>query len=235
MYLRYRLDGSLFDIRRLTAKTKTVQKTVLEAMFADDCVLMAHRESDLRIIVSKFAEASRLFGLTISLGKTEVLFQPAPAVVANRPTISTDGTQLKTVDDFKYLGSMISSDGSLDKEIRARICKASQALGQLKTRVLNQHNIRRCTKLKVFKAVVLTSPLYGCETWTLYRRHLKQLEHFYMRSLRNILNIKRQDRVSNLQVLDTAESTSIEAMILKSRLHWVGHVIRMGSKSKAGL
>ena len=47
MYLRYRLDGSLFKLCRLTAKTKTVKKTVLEALFADDCALMAHRESDL--------------------------------------------------------------------------------------------------------------------------------------------------------------------------------------------
>ena len=133
VYLRCRLDGSLLDIGRPTAKTKTVKKTVLETLFADDCAFMAHRESDLQIIFNKFAEASRLPGLTISLGKTEVLFQPAPASVAYRPTISIDGTQLKTVDDFKYLGSVISSDGSLDKEINALICKASQALGRLKT------------------------------------------------------------------------------------------------------
>ena len=133
VYLRYRLDGSLFDLRRLTAKTKTVKKIVLEALFADDCALMAQREPDLQVIANKFSEASRLFGLTISLGKTEVLFQLAPTSVAQRPTISTDGTQLKTVDDFKCIGSVISSDGSLDKEISARICKASQALGRLKT------------------------------------------------------------------------------------------------------
>ena len=48
-----------------------------------------------------------------------------------------------------------------------------------------------------------------------------------MCSLRTILNIKRQDHVSNLQVIDMAESTSIEAMVLKSRLRWVGHVILM--------
>ena len=145
---------------------------------------MAYRETDLQIIVNKFAEASRLFGLTVSLGKTEVLFQPAPAAVAHRPTSSTGGTQLK------YLGSVIISDGSLDKEMSARICKASQGLGCMKTRVLNQHSIRQFTKLKVYRVVVLTSLLYGCETWTLYRRHLKQLERFHMRSLRTSLNIK---------------------------------------------
>ena len=71
------------------------------------------------------------------------------------------------VDDFKYLGSMIKGDGSLNKEISARTCEASQALGRLKTRVLNQHSTRQSTKLKVYRAVVLTSLLNGCETWTL--------------------------------------------------------------------
>ena len=42
VYLRLWLDGSLFDLRRLTAKTKTVNKTVLGALFADDCALMEH-------------------------------------------------------------------------------------------------------------------------------------------------------------------------------------------------
>ena len=149
VYLYYRLDGSLFDLRLLTAETKTVTKTVLEALFADDCALVAHRESDLQVIVNKFADASHLFGLSISLGKTEVLFQPAPAAVAHRSTISTDDTQLKTVDYFKHLGSVISSDRSLDKEISAWICKASQAHGHLKTLALSQHNIRQSTKLEV--------------------------------------------------------------------------------------
>ena len=227
VYLRYRLDGSLFDLRRLNAKTKVVEKMVLEALFADDCALMAHKETDLQFIVNKFAEASRLFGLTISLGKTEVLFQPAPTSIAAPPSISIEGTQLKTVDDFKYLGSTISNDGSLDKEINARICKASQALGRLRARVLNQHNIQLSTKLKVYRTIVLTSLLYGCETWTVYKKHLKQLEKFHTKSLRSIMSIHWQDRVTNLEVLDRAKMISIEAMILKARLRWVGHVIRM--------
>ena len=60
------------------------KQTVLEVLFAEDCALIAHRESDVQIIVNKSAEAFRLLGLTISLGKTEeVLFQPVPAAVAH--------------------------------------------------------------------------------------------------------------------------------------------------------
>ncbi|KAL6484915.1 hypothetical protein MHYP_G00069600 [Metynnis hypsauchen] len=227
VYLRYRLDGSLFDLRRLNAKTKTIERLILEALFADDCALMAHTELAIQRIVDKFAEASRLFGLTISLGKTEVLFQPSPLSTGRRPSIFIEGTELKTVKQFKYLGSIISDDGALNKEISVRICKASQALGRLRSCVLKQHNIQKSTKLKVYKTVMLTSLLYGCETWTLYRKHVKLLESFHIRSLRSILGIRWQDRVTNLKVLDRAESTSIEVLILKAQLRWMGHVIRM--------
>ena len=92
---------------------------------------------------------------------------------------------------------------------------------------MTHKNIKLDTKIKVYKAVVLTSLLYGCESWTLYRKHTKQLERFHMRSLRAIMGIKWQDRVTNLEVLDRAGLLSIEAMILKAQLRWSGHVIRM--------
>jgi len=180
VYIRYRLDGSLFDLRRLTAKTKSLQTLLQEVLFADGCALVAHTESDLQMMLDRFSEASKLFGLTVSLGKTEVLHQPAPNTHPPAPSIVFDNTQLANVEHFKYLGSTISCDGSLDKEIALRISKASQALGRLRTRVLNQHSIRLSTKLKVYNAVVLPSLLYGCETWTLYRRHVKKLEYFHM-------------------------------------------------------
>ena len=188
---------------------------------------MAHDHSELQLTLDHFSEASKLFGLTISLGKTEVLHQPAPQINHPVPSISIDGTQLANVESFKYLGSTISHDGSLDKEIAARISKASQALGRLWNRVLNQHNIRLLTKLKVYNAVILPSLLYGCESWSLYRRHIKQLEKFHMCALRSILRIRWQDRITNTEVLDCAHSSSIEPMLLKAQLRSVGHVIRM--------
>ena len=115
----------------------------------------------------------------------------------------------------------------MDKEITTRIQKANQALGRLRTKVLQHKGLRLATKLKVYNAVVISSLLYGCETWILYRRHVKQLEQFHTRSLRSIMRIRWQDRVTNQEVLDRANSSSIEAKILQAQLRWTGHVIRM--------
>ena len=104
----------LFDLRRLCARKRTLEKLILEALFADDCALMAHKENHLQFIVDRLADAARLFGLTISLGKTMVPVQPAHNKIRPQPAITIYGVRLKCVDSFKYLGSEISADGSLD-------------------------------------------------------------------------------------------------------------------------
>lgn len=100
-------------------------------------------------MLDSFSNASKAFGLTISLSKTEVLLQPEPNTNPLEPVSTTDNKQLLNMKHFKYLGSIIPKDGSLDKEIASRISKASQALGRLRTRVLNEHNICLSNKLKV--------------------------------------------------------------------------------------
>ena len=139
---------------------------------------------------------------------------PTCTILPPPPTI--DDKPLANVEHFKYLGGTISCDGSLDREIDNRISKASQALGSLHNQMLSEHNIRLSTKLKVYNAVIFPSLLYGCETWTLYHRHIKKLELFHMQALRSILGIRWQDHITNLKVLDQTKSTSIEPTIIKS-------------------
>ena len=53
----------------------------------------------------KFAAASAAFGLSINIGKTEVLYQRAPGMQYDEPTIMLNGEPLKSIKHFKYLGS----------------------------------------------------------------------------------------------------------------------------------
>ena len=111
IYIRFRTDGSLFNLRRLLARTKTIEELITDLLFADDCALLAHTEEALQHIVNCFSDAAKNFGLTISLKKTEVLYQPPPHVAYSPPHISINGTNLNAVEHFTYLGSLISDDG----------------------------------------------------------------------------------------------------------------------------
>ena len=122
----------------------------MEILFAGHCTPMAHSDYELQAIVSRFAKAFYLFGLTISLCKTEGMNQPAPWSAVTPPNTNIDDTQLKSVDHFKYLGSIIFSYGSLDKNTEALIGKASQLLGHLCSQVMNNGNIMLTSKTKVY-------------------------------------------------------------------------------------
>ena len=74
IYIRFRTDGSLFNLRRLLARTKTIVELITELVFADDCALLTLMEEALRHIVNRFSDAAENFGLTISLKKTEMLY-----------------------------------------------------------------------------------------------------------------------------------------------------------------
>ena len=225
--ITYRTDGGIYKTQRLKSITKISKALVRDLLYADDCAIVAHSEKDLQEMANALSAATKRYGLTISIKKTEVLYQPAPGTIRKEPEIRIDNQVLKNVDAFTYLGSTLTSNNSLDKEISNRIAKASSAFGRLRKRVWDDRGLKIETKCAVYRAVVLSALLYGCETWTAYRRHIKLLEQFHQRCLRSILNIRWFHRISNAQVLQRSKLTSIEATLSLSQLRWAGHLVRM--------
>ena len=76
--IRYRMDGSLFNLRRLQAITKVKETVLRDFLFVDDCALNAGSISEMQISMNKFTAACDNLGLTISTRKNEVIHQPAP-------------------------------------------------------------------------------------------------------------------------------------------------------------
>ena len=131
------------------------------------------------------------------------------------------------MQQFTYLGCTISSNARIDGEIDNKLAMANCAFGRLYKRVWNNNQLRIKMKITVYRAVVLTTLVYGSESWVTYWNHLKLLERFHQRCLRTILNIHWSDYITNLIVLEQADITSIEAMLLKIQLRWAGHVSSM--------
>ena len=65
IYICFRTDDSLFNLRRLLARTKTIEEVITELLFADDCALLAHTEEALQHIVNRFSDAAKNYGLTL--------------------------------------------------------------------------------------------------------------------------------------------------------------------------
>ena len=226
--ITFRTTGGLFNIRRFTAKTKLSLETICDLLFADDCALVAHSMNELQTAIDSFSRACKLFGLTISTKKTEIIHQrPANSTDQTPCVIKVDNVPLKINEKFCYLGSTVNEKASLDDELKLRISKASSAFGKLQDRLWNSHDVRLSTKIQVYKAAVIPTLLYSSETWTPYRKHINMLNAFHMRKLRAICNITWEDKITNHEVLSKCQITGIEAFMMRSQLRWTGHVVRM--------
>ena len=110
--------------------------------------------------------------------------------------ISTlDGTSLKLVHKFTYLGSSISST---EKDIDTWLTKAWTAIDKLS--IIWKSDLNDKMKRSFFQAAVVSIQLYGCTTWTLIKRLEKKLDSNYTRILRAILNKSWQQHPTRHQL-----------------------------------
>ena len=138
VYIPSRQSADLFNVADFRAKTKTTRILMRELLFADDSALVANSAEETQKIVDAFSYASKKFGLKINIQKTEVLYQPNST--RNREEdIMVDGNKLKSVLEFTYLGSTISSNVCIDDEIQRKMAKASASFGRLRQIPWNNH------------------------------------------------------------------------------------------------
>ena len=193
-------------------------------LFADDAAVATHTEQELRSLLDCFSQACKDFGLTISLRKTNVLGQDPEAP----PVITIDDYEFDAVSQFTYLGSTITDNLSLDAEIDKRIGKTASTLTRLMARVWRSPKLAVRTKMADYNACVISTLLYGSETWTMCAGQERRLNTFHLRNIRSILGISWHDKVTNTDVLSRAGLPSMYTLLRHRRLRWLGPVPDLG-------
>ena len=82
----------------------------------------------------------------------------------NTRSLTVNGSKLEEVEDFKYLGSYISADSNIEKEVFTRIGLAAQAFYRLKN-IWKSSALKTGIKLKIYRSNVRSVLLYTSETW----------------------------------------------------------------------
>jgi len=135
------------------------------------------------------------------------------------------------------LGSTITAGGRSITEIKTRIIAlATAAMTKLNT-IWKSRDVSTATKIKLFKALVISTLLYGCETWTLNAEMEKRLQAFEMKSFRKILRISYTEHKTNDFVWTTVnqhagQQEPLLSTIKRRKLAWYGHVTHHDSLSK---
>ena len=123
----------------------------------------------------------------------------------------------KGVNTFKYLGSHIASDGSLDPEINHRIQSGWKNWKDV-SGVLCDKKISARVKGKVYKTVVRPAMMYGGETWPIKKAQGQRLDVAEMRMLRWMCGITMMDKIRNERIRGTTKAAEISKKAQGRRL-----------------
>lgn len=189
--------------------------------FADDICLLAHKQTDMEIKLNQLIKYASQVGLKINVAKTKLLRLNATTTC----NISIDGERIEEVDNFCYLGSIISKSGGADADVVNRTQKARQAFCML-NRLWSAPNISRNLKIKIFKTNVLSVLLYGCETWKVTNSIIQKVQVFINKCLKRILKIYWPNTIRNEHLWSETGFERMELMIRRRKWNWIGHTLR---------
>ena len=153
-------NNGLHNRARRKVQKNVRKRSLAELQYADDLVILANTAEEAQRMMDTFSNVYSSLGMEVNTTKTKLLimsFHPQ-AASATRRYISIDGAPVETVEQFNYLGSLVTANCDLDAEINH-----SHAFFKLRERVFGSSDLTIYTKVLVFKAVVLSILLYGSE------------------------------------------------------------------------
>ena len=198
--------------------------------FADDIVVNAEEEEEAGVLIDRLGRTTTRYKMEIGPDKTKVM--------TNNPNgfqreIKIKCQRLEEVENFKYLGAIISNEGS-KPEILSRIAKTTAALSRLKI-IWRDKNISLASKVKL--TLILSTFLYDCESWTLTAKIKRRIQALEMRCYRRLLNISYKDHMTNEEVRNriqnaTGVHNALLTMVKKRKRRWYGHISRSSVMAK---
>ena len=204
------------------------------AAYADDSDLMGESWQARDRHLAGFDSNGRRIGLSISEPKRKAM--KASREARTEDYIELGGFLLEEVDTFKYLGSILSADNTMDHEIAARISSASKCSWSLKD-LLQSKLLSRATKLQLYTSSIRPIATYACETWALTQEQERRLLVFENGILRRIYGPVRDEVTGewrirhNRELRELSRLPLITGFVSSQRLRWAGHVARMAPDS----
>ena len=191
--------------------------TVGLLMFADDMVMMAEMAEALQHNGEAMNEALVRWDLKVHWKKSKVV---RVARKREECQVRIGDEQLEQVDTMKYLGVMISDDGSMQREVEARLGCASRVIGGLNQAILGRRELSKQTKLKVVNATVMLVLMYGCEAWTVQKEQKSKIQATHMNVLRRIEGVCWKDRITNGEILQRLGQVGVLEKVEKRQEEW---------------
>ncbi|KAK3511018.1 hypothetical protein QTP70_029036 [Hemibagrus guttatus] len=218
------LSPFLFAIVMDQLSEEVRQESPWTMMFADDIVICSESREQVEENLERWRFALERRGMKVSRSKTEYM------CVNEREgsgTVRLQGEEVKKVQEFKYLGSTVQSNGECGKEVKKRVQAGWNGWRKV-WGVLCDRKISARIKGKVYRTVVRPAMLYGLETVSLRKRQESELEVAELKMLRYHLLKTHQLPLDAflvaLKMMQMEDMDIDEVQCILANLIYMGHI-----------
>ena len=198
--------------------------------YADDTVILTGTMHHLQSSLDKLNISCNKYGLKMNEKKTKLMIitKDKNSTRYNHMQLKLNNNKLERVFYYKYLGTWISSDGDMSKEIKSRIEIARLSFCNMR-KTFSNRDLTLELRTRMLKCYIFSTLYYGMEAWILKKKDIQKLQSFEMWCYRRILNISWVDKVTNLEVLRRiGKNLEVIKTIKTRKMQYFGHVIRGG-------
>ena len=208
-------------------------RIITNLCFADDIDGLTGQEQELVKLVNHLGEASTAYGIQISAEKTQLMTNNTNGISTD---ITIDNKKLETVHGFKYVGAIVSDEGS-KPEVLSRIAQTTTTVTKLKV-IWNDKNNAISSKIRLMRSLAMSIFLYACETWTITADIERRIQALEMRCFRKLLDISYRDHITNEEVKARIGNAigpyeDLLTTMKRRKLKWYGHVTRSSGLAKS--
>jgi hypothetical protein len=207
-------------ITNLEIRGNTTTRLKQICAYADDTVIIGRTKQILIDTFCKLKHEALKAGLTVNNKIIKYLYCTRKAI---QPTyIDTGDEQFEQVNSFKYLGTVVNTDNSIDEEIKERIAAGNRVFNVHK-KLFTSKLISRNVKLQLYNMSIRPTVTYASETWVLKENMINKLMIFERKVMRKIFGPTRSDdgywRIkSNQEINDIINGQNIIGFIKKTKI-----------------
>ena len=213
---------------------ESVLATLLWSMsYANDAGVVSQSPEQLRKMMGVIVVVCAAFGLTVSDAKTEIMCLRAKGMPESTAIFSVEaaGQVYNQTNEFVSLGGNVNHNADLSIEVDRRIRNAWYSFRKYTLELYDRPSALLELKIRMLRAEVLETILYGCVTWSPRACHYDTLRRAHQRFLTRCIGWRKHNRADHpISYLDThikTGSESIEATSSRRRILFAGFVARM--------
>ena len=202
-------------------------------LYVDDVRVASQSPEQLKKMMEVIVVVCAAFGLTVSEAKTEIMCLHVKGMPESTATFSVEaaGQVYNQTNEFVYLGGNVKHNADLSIEVDRRVRNAWCSFRKYTLELYDRPRAPLELKIRMLRAEVLETMLYGCITWSPRACHYDTLRRAYHRFLTRRIGWRKHNSADHpISYLDAPLKTgseSIEATLRRRQILFAGFVPRM--------